>query len=219
MRRAALAALVMVGVAAGAGCEPVPPATTTTARQLAAVLALRAESGTGYARSAFGSWIDADHDCQDTRAEVLIAESRVAPTFTTARHCTVATGRWVSSYDGATWTKASDVDIDHVVPLKEAWDSGARSWSAVVRQRYANDLGHPFTLEAVTDNVNQSKGDRDIAEWQPPLASARCGYAVKWATVKYRWRLTVDSRERTALLGVLSGSCGAQRVTIPARAI
>src|SRR5665648_808123 len=95
-------------------------ATTITARSMLLKLTVRAESGsTTYSRTYFKHWIDADRDCHDTRAEVLSDESKVTPRYTTTRHCTVATGRWYSYYDGATWTKASDVDIDHMVPLKE----------------------------------------------------------------------------------------------------
>ena len=141
----------------------------------------------------------------------------MAPTYTTSRHCTVSRGRWFSEYDGATWTNPSDVDIDHVVALKEAWDSGARSWSALNRERYANDLGYSGTLLAVTDNVNASKGDRDVAQWLP--SRDRCNYAIRMAKVKYRWRLSVDSTERTAMLAILSGSCGNTAVTPAPRAV
>jgi hypothetical protein len=216
------AALVaaLVALLCSLGQAPPSGAATTTARQLAAGLVVRAESGSStYGRTAFKHWVDANGDCQDTRVEVLVAESRVAPSYTTSRHCTVSRGRWVSPYDGATWTNPSDVDIDHVVALKEAWESGARSWTAANRQRFANDLGHNWTLEAVTDNVNASKGERDPAEWLPATSSARCSYAIKWATVKYRWRLSINTSERTALLNILTGSCGAKAATIPARAI
>jgi hypothetical protein len=195
-------------------------ATTITARSMLLKLSQKTESGsTTYSRTYFKQWIDANGDCQNTRAEVLIAESKATPKFTTTRHCTVLSGRWYSYYDGATWTKASDVDIDHMVPLKEAWESGARLWSVNNRTRYANDLGSYATLIAVTDNVNQSKGDRDPAGWLPPRAASRCTYAIQWVTVKYRWRLTIDSAERSKLSSILSGSCGARAVTVPYRAL
>jgi len=195
-------------------------ATTTTARSMLLKLTVRAESGsTTYSRIYFKHWIDANRDCQNTRAEVLIAESKITPKYSTTRHCTVATGRWYSYYDGATWTKASDVDIDHIVPLKEAWKSGARLWSAGNRTRYANDLGLSATLIAVTDNVNQAKGDRDPAGWLPPRTAARCTYAIQWVQVKYRWRLSINSAERSRLSSILSGSCGSRATTVPARAI
>ena len=188
-----------------------------TARQLSASLPVRAENGAGYHRDYFGDWIDADRDCRDTRQEVLITESKVSPSYATSGHCKVSRGRWVSPYDGAAWSNPSDVDIDHVVALKEAWDSGARSWSSVNRKRYANDLGYSGTLDAVTDNVNASKSDRDVAQWLP--TKDRCTYAIRVAKVKYRWRLSVDSNERWALLAVLSGSCGNTLVAPPPRAV
>ena len=112
--------------------------------------------------------------------------------------CTVTTGEWYSWYDGATWTAASDVDIDHLVPLKEAWDSGAKQWDDATRERYANDLGDPRTLVAVTDNVNESKGEQDVAEWLPDLQV--CRYVRDWVAVKLRWGLAVDRAEHHALV-------------------
>jgi hypothetical protein len=198
MLRRLLSLLVVVSVAvlavpAAAGAE--------TLRLRAAVRTLphAAETPDGYDRDLFEHWVDADGDCQDTREEVLVAESRVP-----IEGCTVTEGEWFSPYDHATWTASSDVDIDHLVPLKEAWDSGARSWSADRRERYANDLGDPRSLVAVTDNVNQSKGERDVAEWLPTYGV--CGYVRHWTAVKLRWGLAVDGAERAALVR-LARSC------------
>lgn len=219
LRASLLVAALLVTLMPVLAAEPAS-ATTISARTMLLKLTLRAESGsTTYSRTYFKDWYDANGDCQNTRAEVLIAESRVTPRYTTTRHCTVASGRWYSYYDGVYWTNASDVDIDHMVPLKEAWESGARSWSVNNRARYANDLGSYATLIAVTDNVNQSKGDRDPAVWLPPRTAARCAYAIQWVTVKYRWRLSIDSAERSRLSSILSGSCGARATTVPHRAI
>ncbi len=191
-------------------------AASTTARALLGYLRVAAESGsTTYDRSLFRHWIDADGDTCDTREEVLIAESRV--TVTAGSGCRVTTGRWYSTYDGATWTYASDVDIDHHVALKEAWESGARVWTATNRKRFANDLGFRGSLNAMTDNLNSSKSDRDPAQWLPP--KARCHYAITWVQVKYRWRLTINRAEKDMLASVLSGTCGAREVAIPTRAI
>ncbi len=150
---------------------------------------------------------------------MLIDESRVTPTYTSSSRCTVANGRWYSYYDGLTWTNPSDVDVDHVVALKEAWESGARSWSSTNRTRLANDLAFGRSLVAVTDNVNASKGDRDPAQWLPPRSSVHCRYATTWVLIKYRWRLSIDSAETSRLSSLLSGDCGAQTVTIPLRAL
>jgi hypothetical protein len=99
---------------------------------------------------------------------------------------------------GATWTSPSDVDIDHIVPLAEAWRSGASSWTTSKRQAFANDLSDP-QLIAVTDNVNQSKGDQDPSTWKPPLSSYYCTYAKMWIASKYHWFLKLQSSEKTAL--------------------
>ena len=109
---------------------------------------------------------------------MLQAETKTALTYPFG--CTVYRGKWYSYYDGLTWTYASDVDIDHMVPLAEAWGSGARNWTATRRQSFANDLSYAYTLEAVTDNVNASKSDRDPAQWMPPRTAARCTYAIQW---------------------------------------
>src|SRR5262249_13054688 len=150
---------------------------------------------------------DADGDCRDTRAEVLVQESRAPVTG----ECTIETGRWFSYYDAATWTQASDVDIDHLVPLAEAWDSGARSWTPGTRERYANDLRDRRTLVAVTDNVNESKGDQDIAEWLPD--DGRCRYLREWTAVKTRWSLHVDRAEKDAMTR-LAADCANPRIRV-----
>jgi hypothetical protein len=184
---------------------------TKPLRTLIADLPVASEIRTGYNRDLFPHWIDADGDGCNTRYEVLIAESTTTPTVGSG--CTLTRTRWVSYYDGATWTAPADVDIDHVVALAEAWDSGARTWTTSVRQAFANDLGDSRSLIAVTDNVNQSKGDKDPAEWTPPLTSARCRFIGEWAAVKTRWGLTVDSAEKSALTSYAS-SCTNVTITV-----
>ena len=168
---------------------------------------IAAEHIGGYDRKLFKHWIDADHDGKNTRAEVLIAESLVSVHFSSTGK-TVTTGKWLSLYDGETWTRASDVDIDHVVALGEAWRSGSWKWSAARRQSYANDLGVAWTLRAVTDNVNQEKSDDDPTNWLPPLESATCTYLTDWVAVKIRWKLTIDAEERQSIRdGWLDARC------------
>ena len=216
--RPAQAAVVSGTVLLGLCVAAAPAqAATTTARSLLWKVGVAAESNTSYDRAKFTDWIDANGDCQNTRHEVLITESKVTPTYSSSRRCTVTKGKWVSRWDNRTWTNPSDVDIDHHVALAEAWGSGARSWTSTDRRRYANDLYGP-ALNAITDNLNSSKGDRDPAQWLPPLTATRCTYAIWWVQVKYRWRLTMDSAERTKLSSILSGSCGSRTVTIPTRA-
>lgn len=160
------------------------------------------ETRSGYSRSKFKHWTDANSNCRDTRAEVLVAES----TRKVTGRCHISTGRWVSWYDGRIHTSASSLDVDHMVPLAEAWDSGAKKWNAKTRERFANDLRDGRTLVAVTNSVNRSKSDRDPADWLP--AAKKCRYVQHWTAVKVRWGLTVDKRERRALLRVAKGKCG-----------
>jgi hypothetical protein len=165
----------------------------------------------GYQRDLFKTWVDADGDGCNTRAEVLLDEAVVAPAQGSS--CTLTGGQWYSWYDEATWYDKADVDIDHLVPLGEVWQSGGYNWSTTRRTSYANDLGDARTLEAVTDNVNQSKGDRDPAHWMPPAASATCRYVGYWVAVKTRWNLTADSAEVSALRSYAAG-CSDVTITV-----
>lgn len=207
----------MLTSAAALGAMLIAPqasAQNTPAIDLLSALPTAAEATIAYSRDYFQHWIDADGDGCDTRAEVLMIESSVP----TTGGCPVKGGNWTSYYDGAVWTLASDVDIDHMVPLAEAWRSGAWAWTPDMRLEYANDLSYGPALVAVTDNVNQSKGDRDPAEWLPPSGAATCQYVADWVGVKYRWGLSVDTTERTTLQNLLTGSCtGATPSQVPER--
>ncbi|MFE7365937.1 HNH endonuclease family protein [[Kitasatospora] papulosa] len=203
-RSLAAAALTLVPVFAAA---PVQAAEVTTLADGVRALPLAAESRTGYERSSFKHWVDADKDSCSTRMEVLIAESRIAPTIEAG--CKVTAGSWYSYYDGLTLTAPGGLDIDHMVPLAEAWDSGASQWTPARREAYANDLGSERSLVAVTAKTNRSKADQDPSTWLPPLADARCTYAADWVATKLRWGLTVDQPEADALTA-LAESCGQQ---------
>lgn len=150
---------------------------------------------TGYNRALFKLWIDADKNGCDTRAEVLIQEAIVKPKI--GKKCALTGGKWLSPYDGKTTTKALDLDIDHVVPLAEAWRSGAWAWTPLQRQAYANDLDESKALVAVSLGQNRSKGDKDVSDWLPPKGV--CVYIENWITVKIKYSLTVDSKEIAVL--------------------
>lgn len=213
MRRLTLVGVLLATLFAGLNA-PAADASTTTVTSLLARLDVRAESGsTAYARAAFRYPIDADRDTCDTREEVLIAESRRAVRRGAA--CRILSGRWVSSYDGRTWTRPRDVRVDHMVPFKEAWESGARRWTRLDRQRFANDLWFGWSLNAVTTDLKAAKGTRDPAAWLPP--AAKCFYVTRWVAVKYRWRLSINRAERTALAKVMKGRCGARKLAVPTR--
>ncbi|CAM5611305.1 HNH endonuclease family protein [Streptomyces diastaticus] len=200
----ALLALPLATAPAGAAPEPVAVLTLAEAIEQ---LPSAPENREGYQRTSFKHWVDADRNGCNTRAEVLVAESQVRPTI--EARCRVVAGEWFSYYDGVTVTDPGGLDIDHVVPLAEAWDSGASKWDAARREAYANDLTVEASLAAVTARTNRSKADQDPADWMPPLADARCTYLADWVGTKLRWRLAVDDAERAALVD-LSGGCGEQ---------
>ncbi|MFE9770525.1 HNH endonuclease family protein [Streptomyces sp. NPDC005931] len=170
------------------------PISGATARSYLATLTVATEDRTGYSRDLFPHWITISGSC-NTRETVL---KRDGANVQTDSSCYATSGSWYSPYDGATWYAASDVDIDHLVPLAEAWDSGADSWTTSRRQAFANDLTRPQLL-AVTDNVNQAKGDQDPATWMPSRTAYRCTYVRAWVQVKYYYGLSVDSAEKSAL--------------------
>ncbi len=149
-------------------------------------------------------WRDADGDCQDTRAEVLIAESSDSVTFRQGRQCTVDRGRWVGPWSGTTFSQASDVDVDHHVPLKNAHVSGGAAWSRAQKEAYANDLDLPAALQAMEDGLNQQKSAYGPEAWKPPLRRAWCQYARDWIDVKAKYRLAVTAAEKNALHQMLA---------------
>lgn len=157
-----------------------------------------------YKRELFMSgWSDFDQDGCDTRREVLIAESQTQVEITT--NCKIVAGRWHSIYDGIETTDPQTFDVDHFVPLAEAWDSGGYGWSDDRRAAFANDLTDPDTLIAVSRESNRNKGDRDPAEWLPILSQTHCWYVTTWVSVKHKWQLNVDQKEFEAIKKVLDG--------------
>lgn len=203
-------AAVAVSLFAGSGlvvitdvASPAPAAAAVVKKRLVKLtreLKVAREVRKGYDRAKFNHWTDADNDGCNTRYEVLIAEARVKPTVDSG--CWLSGGKWYSYFDGQRTTNPSDFDVDHMVPLAEAWDSGARRWNAGTRKRFANDLRDPRALVAVSASSNRSKSDRDPADWLPPRKAAHCRYAREYVAVKTRWRLTVDRPEKRALLRV-----------------
>jgi hypothetical protein len=194
--------------ARGSACGVVAPPPSTSAPTNPAPISpldglrVEAEHVGGYDRDLFRHWIDADRDGCDTRREVLILESTTP--VQVGSGCSITGGTWFSAYDGVTTTDASSFDIDHMIPLKEAWDSGAHAWTADRRQAFANDLDLAESLIAVSASSNRSKSDRDPAEWMPPRTTYHCTYVVSWISVKKAWNLSVDQAEYQKLEQVLA---------------
>jgi hypothetical protein len=186
------------------------PARPISLATLLARLPVATEHRDGYERTLFRHWIDADGDGCDTRREVLIDEARTSPDVGSG--CRLTGGSWFSLYDGKTVTDTGDLDIDHVVALAEAWDSGAYAWTAPRREAYANDLVYPPALIAVSATSNRQKGDKDPTDWLPSPSAALCPYVAAWIEVKARWNLSVDTAEHEALT-TLVGDCPDTRVS------
>jgi hypothetical protein len=171
-----------------------------------------------YDRSAWPHWIDEDGDCQDTRQEVLVAESTRPVRFADARRCKVASGRWVCPYTGRVITDPHELDVDHLVPLHAAHASGGDRWSRSTRRRYANALADPGHLVAVAKAANRSKGDKGPELWLPELESYRCPYVRQWVRIKTTWGLDMAPAQREAVDAILA-TCAAGRVpALPERA-
>jgi len=192
-------ALSLTMTSPAAATPPNIPGKATAQAELNALTVAPEGSMSGYSRDLFPHWITISGTC-NTRETVL---ERDGANVIVNGSCYPTSGSWYSPYDGATWTNPSDVDIDHIVPLAEAWRSGANSWTTSMRQSFANDLTRP-QLIAVTDNVNQAKGDQDSSTWQPPLSSYRCTYSKMWIHTKYYWSLKLQSSEKSTLQSMLN---------------
>ncbi|MYW98708.1 MULTISPECIES: HNH endonuclease family protein [unclassified Streptomyces] len=186
--------LALVPLLSSPAAEAAPAPEVTTLADAVGLVQVTEEDRTGYTRSKFKHWNGGDDagDGCNTRAEVLISEAVVAPTVEAG--CKLTGGTWVSYYDGQEVTSAGSLDIDHMVPLAESWDSGASAWTAARREAYANDQGATVSLVAVTARTNRQKSDQDPADWMPPSPEAQCRYVGEWVATKLRSDLTADDR-------------------------
>jgi len=187
----------------GEAATPAPAASEATA-QLDGLTVANARPMTGYSRDRFPHWRKVDENC-DVRDAVL---KRDGSAVQATRTCKITKGSWFSVYDAKTYTDPDLIDIDHMVPLANAWRSGADSWTDDQRAEFANDLTRPQLL-AVSRSTNRAKGDQDPSQWKPKNHDYWCEYARRWIVVKSFWKLTVTDREKTALREML-GTCRAQ---------
>lgn len=158
-----------------------------------------------YSREEWPHWSDAQEygwDVSDTACDARDAALiRDGEEVVVESGCDVVTGVWLDPFTAQTFTDPSDIDIDHVVPLANAWRSGADSWDEPERESYAND---PEVLLSVEDNANQSKGDKGPEAWKPPNEAGWCDYAEQWIGVKAKYDLSVNEQEKQALVQMLN---------------
>ena len=209
IRRTVLAALVMASAVGGAtACapsagpgvvnpDPAASSADESLRLLGQLTVASAGSMRNYSRDRFPHWRKEGRNC-DVRDTVLQRDG----TNVKLDGCNVVGGRWQSVYDNRTLSDPREVDIDHMVPLANAWRSGADEWDDAKRADFANDLTRP-QLFAVSASANRSKGDQDPAQWKPPNRDYWCEYAQDWITVKHFWRLSVTTAEKVTLTDML----------------
>ena len=158
----------------------------------------------GYSREKFPHWSDAQEfgwDVSDTSCDARDAALiRDGKNVRVGDGCDVTSGEWRDPYTGRTYTDPADIDIDHVVPLANAWRSGASAWDEARREQYAND---PQVLLSAEDNANQEKGDKGPEAWKPPNEAEWCDYAVRWIGIKDKYDLSVNEQEKEALKQML----------------
>ncbi|PLB52205.1 secreted protein [Aspergillus steynii IBT 23096] len=202
MVRALLPALLALPlVSALPAALPTPPgipSTSTAESELAKLTVAAQGSGSDYDRDLFPHWISQGNSC-NTREVVLARDGEDVEQDSS---CAAVSGTWLSEYDGETFTDSSDLDIDHIVPLSNAWKSGASKWTTSQRQAFANDLTNPQLLP-VSASSNRSKGDKGPESWKPPLKSFYCTYAKMWVKIKSVYDLTITSDEKSALVDML----------------
>ncbi|WP_119293450.1 HNH endonuclease family protein [Streptomyces sp. YIM 130001] len=189
------------GEATGTAKLPGMPTADRARSELDALKVAEQGSMSGYNRDKFPHWAEQGERC-DTRETIL---ERDGEDVRQNDQCRAESGTWVSAYDGKSFTDSGDLDIDHMVPLANAWRSGARGWSQEQRKAFANDLTHPQLL-AVSAASNRSKSDQGPDEWQPPAKTYWCPYGRAWTSVKSTYELTVTQEEKD-VLGEMLDTC------------
>ena len=172
-------------------CHREPCLSTHQQVQSATKEATRSSYSTLYARDHWGDWIDEDGDCQNTRAEILIRDSQTKVSFD---GCRVVSGLWNLPYTGGSTTSASQIDIDHIIPLKWAHGHGGDRWSDAEKQAFAND---PDNLLATSSSANRSKGAKGPDQWMPAIN--RCSYARLWEGLIEKYGLVATTGEMAAI--------------------
>ena len=163
-----------------------------------------------YDRRKYRHWTDDNRDCIDTRGEVLLRDD-ISGTAKPVRSgsgnkCRITGGQWIDPYTGSKISNAKEIDIDHLVPLKNAHESGAWSWSAERKREYANYLDNNYHLIAASAAENRRKGDKGPEGYLPPASEIRCEYVQNWIAVKREWGLRLPAAEKNTVEDILT-SC------------
>jgi Protein of unknown function (DUF1524) len=186
---------------------PAAPSPAAARKMLGKLEVAPVGSMAGYSREEFPHWAadgtvfgwnEPDGSC-DVRDDALIRDGQRVEID---EDCSFTAGEWLDPYTSATLKDSEDVDIDHIVPLANAWRSGADDWDEGRREAYAND---PGVLLSVDDGANQAKGDKGPEAWRPPNTDYRCEYARRWISVKHEWNLRVNTEEKATLEELLQG--------------
>ena len=156
---------------------------------------------TRYNRKDWRHWIDEDGDCQNTRAEVLISQSQVSVEFATSRDCRVIKGSWIGRLTGVLLSDASDVDIDHVIPLSYAHGHGGFSWSPSKKKQFAND---PLNLIPTYDIENRRKSDKGPSEYLPSDKDLACSYIKRWQAIRIKYDLNIAPDDKVIIRNMIS---------------
>lgn len=181
---AAGAVSVAATTVAGSGAQPGP----TVGDPLAGITVAAESSGAGYSRALFPHWVESG-TCDSRDRALTRAMTGVVYRPGT---CKPTAGALTDPYTGSP-VPFHEVDVDHLVPLKEAYQSGAAAWPTARREQFAND---PINLIATAAHENRSKGDGDVAEWLPPRDP--CGYVTRFVGVKRAYGLSMDPAEAAA---------------------
>ena len=165
------------------------------------VLSVNVSASSSYQRDEYiSSWVDEDGDCQNLRHEMLIRHSQLEVTFTNSDRCTVSTGRWLDPYLGKVITMASDLDVDHVIPLAYAHANGAAGWSRTKKQSFAID---ETNLLLVDDSENQFKGAKGPSEYLP-RKEFQCDYVKIWQIVSTKYNLELPTKDLRVIRRILA---------------
>lgn len=149
----------------------------------------------------YGTWVKdpRDSSCYNTRAKVLIRASSVPVSFNSNNRCNVKGGQWHDPYSNRQFTDSADIQIDHMVPLKNSYVSGGWKWTAKKRCLYANFMSNEYHLIAVNGPDNMRKGDGSPEKFMPPNTGYACEYLANWLKIKLIWNLALTPSEASAI--------------------